>query len=235
MKNLNHTVTGLLFVALVLILTTTSAMAQDPVKVAPDQYKVLLENDQVRVLEVHIKPGQKAAMHAHPACVEYFFSDAKAKFMLDGGKSQTRELKAGLVAWSEPEKHASENTGTTEGHVLIVELKGGKSGKTEKGADPMKVDPKHFKVRLDNARVRVLEFTAKPHEKVPMHTHPDYVMYNFTSGKTTFSSADGKTGERESKAGSVVYRQSETHGATTGDGETHNLMVELKPPAKSTK
>jgi quercetin dioxygenase-like cupin family protein len=168
-------------------------------------------------------------MHEHPASVEYFFTDAKAKFTLASGKSETRELKADTIVWGEAEKHASENTGTTEGHVLIFELKGGKSGKTEKGADAVKVDSKHFKVRLNNARVRVLEFTAKPHEKVPMHSHPDYVTYNFTSGKTKFSSSDGKTGERESAAGSATWRPSETHVAEMGNSETHNLLIELKP------
>lgn len=235
MKSLSHVVRGLLLVTIVLVLTTKSAIAQDPIKVAPDVYKVLLENDRVRVLEVRIKPGQKAAMHEHPASVEYFFNDAKAKFTPAGGKSQTRELKADTIAWAEPEKHASENPGTTEGHVLIFELKGGKSGATVKGADAVRVDPKHFKVRLNNAWVRVLEFTAKPHEKVPMHSHPDYVTYSFTSGKTTFSSPDGKTAERESTAGSATWRPSENHAATMGDSETHNLLVELKPPAAKPK
>jgi hypothetical protein len=33
--------------------------AQDPVKTSPQYYKVLLENDQVRVLEYRLKPGEK--------------------------------------------------------------------------------------------------------------------------------------------------------------------------------
>ena len=35
------------------------AFGQDPVKITPQFYKVLLENDQVRVLEYRIKPGEK--------------------------------------------------------------------------------------------------------------------------------------------------------------------------------
>ncbi|HEX2170445.1 MAG TPA: hypothetical protein VHF65_09110, partial [Nitrososphaera sp.] len=38
----------------------------DAVKVAPDSYKVVLENDAVRVLEVRIKQGTKSEMHSHP-------------------------------------------------------------------------------------------------------------------------------------------------------------------------
>ena len=235
MKNLNRAIMSVLFVTL-LAIATKSAMAQDPVKVAPDIYKVLLENDRVRVLEAHVKPGEKSAMHSHPANVTYFFTDAKAKFTPPSGKSAVRELKAGTVNWSAAEKHAGENTGTTETHVLIVELKGGKSGKTAKGADPVKADPKAFKVLLNNARVRVLEFRGKPGDKFPMHSHPDYVAYTFSGGKTTYSFPDGKTAERQVTAGSATWNESETHAGQIGDTETHTLLVELKaPPAKPKK
>ena len=43
----------------------------DAVKVAPESYKVLLENDRVRVLEYRIKPGYKNAMHSHPDFLLY--------------------------------------------------------------------------------------------------------------------------------------------------------------------
>ena len=41
-----------------------TARAQDPVKVAPNNFKVLLENDQVRVLDFHNKGGEKIPMLA---------------------------------------------------------------------------------------------------------------------------------------------------------------------------
>src|SRR5206468_10817034 len=58
-------------------LCASSAMAQDPVKVAPDMYKVRLDNARVRVLEVTGKAGQKAALHKHPGYVVYDLSDGK--------------------------------------------------------------------------------------------------------------------------------------------------------------
>jgi len=95
--------------------------------------------------------------------------------------------------------------------------------------DPIKVAPNNFKVLLENDRVRVLEFRSKPGEKIGMHSHPDYFIYNFTAGKTRFTSADGKTTERESKAGGVVWRDAETHASEyMGTGEAHALLVELK-------
>jgi hypothetical protein len=44
--------------SLLAVLWTTSR-AQDPVKASPQYYKVLLENDQVRVLEYRLKAGDK--------------------------------------------------------------------------------------------------------------------------------------------------------------------------------
>ncbi len=235
MKNLRNVVLTVLPAAFVLVAVPSPTLAQDPVKVAPEHYKVLLENDRVRVLDVHVKPGEKTAMHSHPANVIYSFNDAKTKFTLAGGKSQTRSFKAGDVVWGAAEKHAGENTGATEVHVLVVELKGGESGKTVKGADPVTVDPKHVKVRLNNARVRVLEFTAKPGEKFPMHRHPDYVAYTFKGGKTTYTFPDGKTAEREAAPGTATWNQSEAHAGQIGDSETHTLLVELKAPRATAK
>jgi len=43
------------------------------VKTSPQYYKVLLENDQVRVLEYRLKAGEKEPMHSHPAGVVFDF------------------------------------------------------------------------------------------------------------------------------------------------------------------
>src|SRR5438876_6125937 len=43
-----------------LAVTCATTHAQDPVKTSPQYYKVLLENDQVRVLEYRLKAGEKS-------------------------------------------------------------------------------------------------------------------------------------------------------------------------------
>jgi hypothetical protein len=40
------------------------AAEDDPVKLAPDRYKVILNNNKVRVLDVRLKPDQKSPMHS---------------------------------------------------------------------------------------------------------------------------------------------------------------------------
>ena len=66
MKNSRHVGRAALLAALVLVFAAATVLAQDPMKVAPNNFKVLLENDQVRVLDFHSKPGDKIGMHSHP-------------------------------------------------------------------------------------------------------------------------------------------------------------------------
>jgi beta-alanine degradation protein BauB len=99
------------------------ASGQDPVKVAPESYKVLLENDRVRVLDVDLKPGASAPMHSHPAYILYPLTESRIKITHPNGKTEVIESKPGRAIWREPMAHAMENVGTTESHVLNIELK----------------------------------------------------------------------------------------------------------------
>jgi quercetin dioxygenase-like cupin family protein len=98
-------------------------MPRDAVTVAPHFYKVVLENDRVRVLEARGKPGDKTEMHAHPAQVVIALTDGKFRFTFPDGQTVEAELKAGQAMYLEPVEHATEITGTTESHNLLVELK----------------------------------------------------------------------------------------------------------------
>jgi quercetin dioxygenase-like cupin family protein len=97
--------------------------AQDPVKTSPQYYKVLLENDQVRVLEYRLKAGEKEPMHSHPTGVVYVLSAAKIKFTYPDGRTEERAAAAGETHWRDPTTHAVENVGDTEAHAIAIDLK----------------------------------------------------------------------------------------------------------------
>src|SRR5437867_12948583 len=109
--------------AALLVLLYTTAHAQDPVKISPQYYKVLLENDQVRVLEYRLKPGEKEPMHSHPAGVVYVLSGARVKFSYPDGRTEEKPAASGETIWREPTTHAVENVGDTEVHAIAVDLK----------------------------------------------------------------------------------------------------------------
>ena len=97
--------------------------AEDAVKTDPDKYKVVLENERVRVLEYRDKPGEKTQMHTHPDFVLQAIAPFKRKLTLSNGKTMTREFKAGEIVWMNAQSHIGENIGETDTHVLITELK----------------------------------------------------------------------------------------------------------------
>ena len=106
-----------------LALLASWANAQDVVQVGGDTHKVLLENAQVRVLAVRIKPGEKVPMHSHPASVSYILTDGKLHITLADGKTVDKEPKAGAASWSDAVTHAVKNVGTSEFSQVQVELK----------------------------------------------------------------------------------------------------------------
>ena len=111
--------------SLALVLLFAAGTAQDPVKVAPDHFTVLLENARVRVLDFHTRAGVKIPLHSHPAYISYSISGAgKTKFTSADGKVTEQPAKTGRATWHEAETHASEYQGTGSTHVLLVELKG---------------------------------------------------------------------------------------------------------------
>jgi len=110
--------------AFTLLLVPLAARAQDAMKVAPDRFKVLFENDQVRVLDYSAKAGEKLAMHSHPDHVIYNVSGGKTKFTTSDGKTQEMESKTGQATWVPATTHSAEHH--TDVHGILVELK--KSG-----------------------------------------------------------------------------------------------------------
>ncbi|HEU5247205.1 MAG TPA: hypothetical protein VFU09_08965 [Candidatus Udaeobacter sp.] len=99
------------------------AKAQDAAKADPAHYKVILNNSQVRVLDVHHKPGEKSPMHSHRNHVVYSFTDSLVKFTSPNGKTETRRARAGQATWHNAETHTVENVGKKEEHALDIELK----------------------------------------------------------------------------------------------------------------
>jgi hypothetical protein len=123
MKNLTYFIMSFLLVTLAMGLGTNMVMAQDLVKLAPDDAKVIVDNDRVRVLDVLLIPGAKEPMHSQPAHVAVYLSSTRVKVTTPDGKTVEREHKAGEVSWSEAVTHTVENVGSTDQHVIVIELK----------------------------------------------------------------------------------------------------------------
>jgi hypothetical protein len=75
------------------------------------------------VLEYHLKPGEKEAMHSHPPGVVYSLNDATIQITLPDGTSSETAVTQGEVFWREFTRHAGENNGRAEVHTLVIDLK----------------------------------------------------------------------------------------------------------------
>ncbi len=114
---------GAFLVLVVMVAAAPPESGQDPVPLYPENYKVLFENDRVRVLDFRLAKGAKEKAHTHPAHVVYVLTGFKVRFTLGTGEPVLRETKDGEVLYSQPVTHASENIGTTDAHGILVELK----------------------------------------------------------------------------------------------------------------
>jgi quercetin dioxygenase-like cupin family protein len=94
----------------------------DPTATDPDKYKVVFENDRVRVLEYRDEPGAKTNPHDHPDSVMVTLSGFDRRLTV-GEQSRDVRLEEGEVRWLDAHRHSGENTGSTPTHVIFVELK----------------------------------------------------------------------------------------------------------------
>lgn len=95
----------------------------DPTQTDPDKYKVVFENERVRVLEYRDEPGQRTSPHEHPDSVMVTLSGFARRLIGDGGESRDVTLERDQVRWLDAQTHSGENIGTTPTHVVFVELK----------------------------------------------------------------------------------------------------------------
>jgi len=96
-------------------------------------------------------------------------------------------------------------------------------------ADPVKVDPKHYKVEFENESVRVLRISYGPGEKSVMHSHPNSVAVYLTDGLSRMTTPDGKSRDLPIKAGGATWTPAGSHlPQNAGSKPFQLILVELK-------
>jgi beta-alanine degradation protein BauB len=103
---------------------TSKQLNIDAVKASPGIFKILLENEHVRVVEYSLKPGEKDEWHTHPAKSSYVVSSGKLKVHLENGETILADEKAGTASWMDyVGKHYVENIGNTTVTIVLTEIK----------------------------------------------------------------------------------------------------------------
>lgn len=100
--------------------------APDPVKLNPRSYRVLFENDKIRVIEYRSKPGLGVCgqgLHSHPEHLTMALSGGKVKVRGPHGSAHTAAVQPGYMFWSPAEVHEAENISGRDMHAYLVEYK----------------------------------------------------------------------------------------------------------------
>jgi len=96
----------------------------DFVRSSPDQTKILLENEYVRIIEYSLKPGEKDNTHTHPPKTSYVISGGMLRIYPENEKPFDAEEVIGAAEWADKVgKHYVENIGKTTVTILLTEIK----------------------------------------------------------------------------------------------------------------
>lgn len=90
---------------------------------SPEQYEVLLENEQVLVLKMILQPGESDVMHSHRNESVYFEQGGRLRIEEANGELIEANVPDGHVMWHHAWSHQVTNTGSTEVVAIIVEAK----------------------------------------------------------------------------------------------------------------
>lgn len=185
-----------------------------------------IDNAWVRVLRVKQAPREKSPAQQHPDAVSVYLTDTRQR--VNGTESSH---KARDVAWLKAGNYAEENLSDQPLEYVLMELKPGapKAKGWPVALDPVKLDPVHHLVPIENDRVRVLRTILEPHLKGPTHEHPSYVVVYLTVLHTTMTMADGKQVDNPRRPGEVAWRDAYRHTTeNVGDQTAEEIQIELK-------
>ena len=228
--------TRLIISTLLLLIVSCSGSKEKlllPEEVSPDVYKVLLDNEDVKVLEVTFEPGQSDNMHDHYPVTFYLLQGGKAQVTLPDGTVNEGEFPTGFTGHNtEKVRHQVKNIGENTIKILLVERKKSHptSGSKEKLILPEEVSPDVYQVVLENDDVKVLNVTFAPGQGDNVHEHGVITYYGIKGGKLQNTLADGTVKEMEVPDGfvghgnNIVKHQMEN----VGDDTVRVIIVEHK-------
>jgi hypothetical protein len=111
----------------------TDLATYDAIAAAPDNHHVVFENEQVRVLDVTVKPGEKEPFHFHPGSVMTVITGAKLRITEathnDGKLVIGKTIEVGKdnfqppALWNPQGLRSVENIGSVTYHAYQIELK----------------------------------------------------------------------------------------------------------------
>ena len=179
------------------------ALAQDPVKVDPSHYTVILENPSVRVLKVNYAPGAKSTMHQHPDAIVIGLTPSKVRFTTPDGKSQDSDMPGESAMYTPSGIHNPANIGTGPVNAILIEFKAAAPGKATL---PQSRPGMAVKVLAEGPRAMAYRSTANPTFEEPAGSTHEFDQVVIAPGPAQMSlSIDGKPAKTSWARGDVQF------------------------------
>lgn len=186
----------------VVLLWSGTVSGQDPAKISPETYKVILDNPTVRVFRVTGPAGNKVAMHSHPDHLAIALAPGKVQIVTKGGKPETLDMASESASYVPAGAHESSNAGTAPLDALVVELKGA-AGKAQ---IPTSRENMKVKVLAEGPKAVAYRSTADPSFQEPAGTTHDYAQLIIALQSSGMSlSVDGKPAKTSWARGDVAF------------------------------
>jgi quercetin dioxygenase-like cupin family protein len=216
---------------LVAALCTADAQSSDAVAVAPDIHRVVVDNQYVRVLETRFRPGQRVALHSHPARVIVVLDNSRTRVTSQDGRAEIVDHKVGDVFWSDPTAHSLEAI-TGEVHEIETEIKPTMPPVTDHSAQGVsELFPQLARIVFENARVRVVDLRGEPSQAFPLHFHPPRVTVRLGSARMRIIDPDGSTRLTDQQFGFTNWGDPVQHSDAVVIGVFHVIDIEQKARA----
>lgn len=197
--------------------------------VAQQPDEAVIDNQWVHVLRVKQGPHEKSALKETAPAVLVYLTAVHQRITGTEGTAGEVSHQAGEVSYLEASAQAEENLSGQPLEEVLIELKPGAPKSPSVALDPVKLDPKHHMVLLQNDRVRAIRTILEPHLKSPEHEHPHYVVVYMTELHTTMKLSDGRTIDNRREPGVIAWRDALKHVTENIDEHTaEEIQVEIK-------
>jgi quercetin dioxygenase-like cupin family protein len=212
------------FIVSLILAWSGIALAQDPVKVDSEHYKVLFENATVRVLKIDYAAGAKSPMHQHPDAIVIPLAAAKVRFTMPDGKSEERDMASESALYTLAGTHSPANIGTGRIDGILVEFKSAAPGNA---VIPTSRAGMAMKLLAEGPYGMAYRNTADPTFEDPAGSKHDYdqVVIALASSKMSLS-IDGKPAKTTWERGDVQFiGRGVPHEAKNASGKPVDYVI----------
>lgn len=209
------------------VLWSSAAAGQDPAKVGPGTYKLVLENPTIRVFRVGGPAGNKVPMHSHPDHLAIALAPGKVQITPKDGKPETLDMASETASYVPAGAHESANAGSAPLDALVIELKAA-PGKAE---IPTSREGMDVKILAEGPKAVAYRVTANPSFQEPAGTKHEYAQVIIALEPSQVSlSIDGKLAKTSWARGDVQFigRGVPHESKNTGGKPVNYILVAIR-------